>query len=133
MNLRFLLLVVTILIAAPIIVFAQRQNPNTKPWLPSVEDAQKVVETINGDDEKLKLYCQIGILQEKIDEAEENRDMKEFEALVAKLDSFEQQLGPNYIRLMDALGELDPNSADGQKFTAVFEPLRKRCGVRMRT
>jgi hypothetical protein len=29
---------------------------------------------------------------------------------------------------MDDLGEVDPNSVEDQKFTAVFEPLHKQCG-----
>jgi hypothetical protein len=51
-----------------------------------------------------------------------------FEALVAKLDSLEQQMGPDYIRVTDGFGDVDPDSAEGQKFNAVFEPLRKQCG-----
>jgi hypothetical protein len=133
MTLKFLV-AVSILAAAPSSAFAQQDNPNDQPWMPTIEDAQKLVETISGDKDKLKAYCEIGKLHEQIERAEEEDDTKDFEALVAKLDSLEQQMGPDYIRVVDGLGEVDPNSAEGQKFNAIFEPLRKRCGPgRMRT
>ena len=37
-------------------------------------------------------------------------------------------MGPDYIRVTDGLGDLNPTSPEGQKFSAVFEPLRKQCG-----
>ena len=122
-----LFVAVSVLAAAPIVAFAQ-QDPNAQPWKPTIEDAQKLVETISADKDKLKAYCEIGKLHEQLDDAEEKGDAKEFEALVAKLDSLEQQMGPDYIRVTDGLGDVDPNSAEGQKFSAVFEPLRKQCG-----
>jgi|HubBroStandDraft_6_1064221.scaffolds.fasta_scaffold313620_2 hypothetical protein len=115
-------------VAVPIVAFAQSDKPNAQPSKPTIEDAQKFVETISGDKDKLKAYCEIGKLHEQLDDAEEKGDAKEFEDLVAKLDSLEQQMGPDYIRVTDGLGDVDPNSAEGQKFSAVFEPLRKQCG-----
>jgi hypothetical protein len=46
------------------------------------------------------------LLHEKIEKAEEKNDTKEMDALVAKLDSLEQQVGPDYIRVMDGLGDV---------------------------
>ena len=121
-------------VAVPIVAFAQSDKPNAQPSKPTIEDAQKFVETISGDKDKLKAYCEIGKLHEQLDNAEDKGDAQEFEALVAKLDSLEQQMGPDYIRVTDGLGDVDPNSAEGQKFNAVFEPLRKQCGPgRVRT
>jgi hypothetical protein len=114
-------------VAVPIVAFAQSDKPNAQSSKPTIEDAQKLVETIGGDKDKLKAYCEIGKLHEQLDSAEEKGDAKEFEALVAELDSLEQQMGSDYIRVTDGLGEVDPNSAEGQKFSAVFEPLRKQC------
>jgi hypothetical protein len=112
--------------AVPIVAFAQSK--------PTIEDAQKLVETISSDKDKLKAYCEIGKLHEQLDNAEEKGDAKEFEALVATLDSLEQQMGPDSIRVTDGLGDVEPNSAEGQKSSAVFEPLRKRCvPTRVRT
>ena len=121
-------------VAVPIVAFAQSDKPNAQSSKPTIEDAQKLVEIITSDKDKLKTYCEIGKLHEQLDDAEEKFDAKEFEALVATLDSLEQQMGPDYIRVTDGLGDVEPNSAEGQKFSAVFEPLRKRCGPsRVRT
>jgi hypothetical protein len=133
MNLR-LLMAAVILVAAPAVASAQSDKPNTQPWKPSIEEVQKLVETIGGDKDKLRAYCEIGKLHEQLDKAEEKGDAKEFEALTDKLDGLEQQMGPDYIRVMDGLAEVDPNSDEGQKFGAVFEPLPKQCGgFRVRT
>ena len=117
----------TVFVAAPIVALTQ-QDTSIQSLKPTIEDAQKLVETISGDKDKLKAYCELGKLNEQLDKAEEKGDAKEYEALAAKLDGLEQQMGPDYIRVTDGLGEVDPNSAEGQKFSAVFEPLRKQCG-----
>jgi len=125
-----LIVAVIILVTALIAAFAQSVQPESHPPKLTIEDAQKLIEVISGDKDKLKAYCEIGKLHEQLDKAD---DMKEFDALVVKLDSLEQQMGRDYIRVMDGLGEVNPNSAEGQKFTAVFEPLHKQCSVRLRT
>ena len=133
MTLKFFV-AAALFVAVPIVAFAQSDKPNAQPSKPTIEDAQKLVETISSDKDKLKAYCEIGKLHEQLDDAEEKGDEKEFEVLVAKLDGLEQQMGPDYIRVTDGLGDVDPNSAEGQKFNAVFEPLRKQCGPgRVRT
>jgi hypothetical protein len=106
-------------VAVPIVAFGQSK--------PTIEVAQKLVETINSDKDKLKAYCEIAKLHEQLDDAEEKGDAKEFEALAAKLDNLEQQMGPDYIKVTDGLGDVDPTSDEGQKFSAVFAPLRKQC------
>ena len=67
------------------------------------------------------LFVQIAV------RAEEKGDAKEFDVGVAKLDSLLPQMGPDYLRMMDGLGDVDPTSAEGQTLTAVFEPLHKQC------
>jgi hypothetical protein len=122
-----LFLAATILVTSFIAAFAQKDEPDKQAPKPTIEDAQKLVQTISSDSAKLKTYCELGKLHEQIDKAEEKNDSKEIDALMGKLDDLEQQIGPDYIRVMDGLGEVDPNSAEGQKFTAVFEPLHKQC------
>jgi hypothetical protein len=114
-------------VAVPIVAFAQSDKPEAQSSKPTIEDAQKFVQTISGDKDKLKTYCNIAKLDEQLDKAEENFDVKEFEALVAKRDTLEQQLGPDYIPVIDGLGDVEPNSAEGRKLAAVFEPLHKQC------
>ena len=76
---------------------------------------------------KVQAYCDMGGVLAQIDQAEQKKDTKAAKALGAKADSLAQQLGPDYTRVMNGLQELDPNSAEGRRFTAVFEPLFKQC------
>jgi hypothetical protein len=117
----------TLFVALPIVAFAQSDKPNARPSKPTIEDAQKLVETISGDNDKLKVYCELGKLNEQLDNAEEKGDAKEFEALVARLDNLEQQMGPDYVKVTGGLGDIDPKSAEGQKFSAVFGTLQEKC------
>ena len=121
-----LFVAVTILVTASIAAFAQSDEPDN-PAPPTIEDAQELVQTISGDKAKLKAFCELNILYEQVEEAEERNDMKERDALSVKIDSLEQQFGPDYRRVMDGLGEVDPNSAEGQKLAAIFEPLQEQC------
>jgi hypothetical protein len=84
---------------------------------------KNLVQTISSDKAKLKVYCEISKLQEEMEKAEEKNDTRALEALGTKVDSLEQQIGPDYIRVIDGLGEVDPNSMEGQKFTAILNPL----------
>jgi hypothetical protein len=118
---------VTILVTASVAAFAQTDEPADNPAPPTIEDAQRLVQTISDDKAKLKAYCELGNLYEEVERAEEKNDMKELDALGVKVDSLEQQIGPDYRRVMDGLGEVDPNSAEAQKLTALFEPLHKQC------
>jgi hypothetical protein len=122
-----LFVAVAIFVTASNAAFAQKDDADDQAPKPTIEDAQKLVDTIRGDKTKLKAYCELGKLHEQIEKAEEKNDSKEMDTLVAKLDSLEQQVGPHYTRVMDGLGDVDPNSAEGQKFIAVFEPLHKQC------
>jgi hypothetical protein len=126
MRLR-LFVAVAIFAAAPIVAFAQKDDPANRPPKPTVEDAQKVVQTISSDKNKLQAYCELGRLQEQMEEAEEKNDTKTIDALVAKADAIEQQIGPDYSRILDGLEQVDPNSAEGQRYTAVFDSLQDKC------
>ena len=123
-----LFVTVTILVTASIAAFAQSDEPdNPAPPPPAIEDAQNLVQTISADEAKLKAFCELDRLYEQIEKAEEKNDTKEVDALGVKIDSLERQFGPDYRRVMDALGEVDPNSAEGEKLTAIFEQLQKKC------
>ena len=70
---------------------------------PTIADAQKLVQTISSDKTKLQAYREIGKLQDQMEKAEEKNDTKTIEALGAKVDNLEQQVGPDYARIMDGL------------------------------
>jgi peptidoglycan hydrolase CwlO-like protein len=121
-----LFVAVTISITASIAAFAQSHEPDN-PAPPTIEDLQKLVRAISGDKARLKTYCELGNLYEQLDKAQEKNDTKEFDALGAKIDILEQQVAPDYRQIMDGLGEVNPDSAEGQKLNAVFERLQEQC------
>ena len=95
MNLK-LLTVITIFVTAHIAALAQTDDTTNAVPKPTVEDLQKLVQTIAS-------------------------------AIVAKLDELVPQIGPDYKKAKDGLAEVDPNSDEGQKFTAILEPLHRQC------
>ena len=122
-----LFMAVTIFAAAPIVAFAQKDDPARQASKPTLEDAQKVVQAIGNDKNKLQAYCDLGKLQEQMEKAEEKNDSKAIDALIAKADTPEQQVGPEYEGIIEGLDRVDPNSAEAQKFVAVFNTLQEKC------
>jgi hypothetical protein len=122
MRLTFFAAVI-ILVTASVAAFAQNDEPGNQAPKPTVADLQRLVQTISSDKAKLKVYCQIDQVPEQIDKALEGDDAKDIDVLGANVESLGQQIGLDYVKAMDGLAEVDPNSAEGQKLTAVFEPL----------
>jgi hypothetical protein len=120
-------LTVALFAAFPIVAQAQQNPPAANMPKPTPADVQKVVQTIGADKAKLKTYCDIGALQDQMDQAEKKKDQKALQALGAKADAMAKQLGPDYEKVMGGLDQVDPNSAEGKKYTAMFEPLFKQC------
>jgi predicted transcriptional regulator len=87
-------------------------------------DAQKVVGIINRDKAKSQIYCQIADLDDQIDQ---QKDRKKAEALVQKMNELEKQLGPEYLALVEATQDLDPNSKEGQEVESIFDKLDESC------
>ena len=126
MNLK-LVVAASLFVAIPVVASAQQNAPAGNAPKPTVADVQKLVQTISGDKAKLKAYCDIGKLQEQMDQAEQKKDTKTVQALGTKADALAKQLGPDYEKVMGGLDEIDPNSAEGKRYTAMFEPLFKQC------
>lgn len=120
-------LTVALFAAFPIVAQAQQNPPAANMPKPTPADIQKLVQTIGADKAKLKTYCDIGALQDQMDQAEKKKDQKALQTLGAKADAMAKQLGPDYEKVMGGLDQVDPNSAEGKKYTAMFEPLFKQC------
>ena len=126
MNLKPVMAVL-LFAAVPMFAYAQKNAPAPKAPKPTVADVQKLVQMISSDQTKVKAYCDIDKLQEQMGQAAQKKDKKALEALGAKIDGLAQQIGPDYAKVMDGLDAVDPSSAEGKKFTAVFDPLDKQC------
>jgi hypothetical protein len=122
-----LVIAVALVAIIPVVASAQTDGADTKVPKPTIADAQKLVQIISSDKAKLKAYCDIGKLQGQMESAYQKNDTKALDALGAKADSLAEQIGPEYAKLVDGLEEVDPNSAEGQQFTAVFDTLHKQC------
>ena len=118
------LLIVAILVICASPLYAWAQQPNTAKLK---ADAQKVVSVIRGDKAKSQTYCQINSLGGEIDLAAQARDEQKADALTKKINDLENQLGPEYLALFDALNNADPNSVDFQDIMSLFENLDKTC------
>jgi hypothetical protein len=89
--------------------------------------AQKVVATIGGDKAKMKVYCELMTVGEQLDKADEKKDEKAVDALAAKMDALEKQLGPDYTALMDGLQKLKQDSKEAQEVGDVLGALEDKC------
>lgn len=109
--------------------FAQAQQgapPNVPA--PTKADVQKVVQIISSDKAKTQAYCDIGKLNEQMADADQKKDQKTLDALGKQADALAEKIGPEYIKLMEGLEQVDPNSALGKQLEALFAPLDKLCG-----
>jgi hypothetical protein len=126
MNLK-LLVVATLFVAVPLVAFAQKDEPTEQAPKPTLADAQKVVEIITTDTVKLQTYCEIGKLEDEMANAEEANDTKAVEALISKSEALAQQIGPEYLKLVEGLELIDPKSPEAEKFAAVLSALDDKC------
>jgi phage-related minor tail protein len=122
MNLKRIVAILLI-VALPLCAQAQKSTAAKV----TKADVQKVVKIISGDKAKVQTYCDIGKLNEQIEEANEKKDIKKTEELSQQIDALGKKLGPEYAALMDGLQEVDPESEDGKKIGLMFEPLDKLC------
>src|SRR5271156_605995 len=127
MNLK-LVMAISLIAAIPVAAYAQQKGaPPPKVPKPTIAETQKIVQMISGDKAKVQAYCDIGKLQDQMEQASKKKDNKTLEALGAKIDALAQQIGPDYVKVMDGLDQVDPNSVEGKQYGAVFDPLDKQC------
>lgn len=125
MKLRLLAATLAIVVM-PVCAQAQGQAP--KGPKPTKAAAQKVVQIISGDKTKTAIYCQISALGEQMDEAEQKNDRKKMDDLMKQAEGLSNQLGPEYVALMDGMQNINPDSKAGKEIGAALEPLDKLCG-----
>ena len=116
---QLLILALFLISSAPL--HAQGVQPDTAKLK---ADARKVVGIISRDKAKSQIYCQIVDLGNEIDQ---EKDRKKAEALVQKMNELEKQLGPDYLALVEATKDVDPNSKDAQEIISTFDELDESC------
>jgi hypothetical protein len=110
---------VLLICAAP--VTAQNQPPDATKLK---ADAQKVVSIIGRDRLKTQTYCQILELNDQIDQDENPEKTDE---LAQKIDNLEGKLGPEFMKLVHDVSNMDPDSPDAQEIRATIESLDGLC------
>jgi hypothetical protein len=116
------LLIVAILIIGTLRLYAQSQQPN------AAELAQKVVGIIAGDKTKTQTYCQVLDLSDELDQVDQKKESKKAEDLSHKINELQKNLGPEYLALLEALKDVDPNSKAGQEIVSIYDKLDSSCG-----
>jgi hypothetical protein len=129
MNLK-VFLAIAALAAMPALAHAQQGRPAPNAPKPTKAEVQRVVQIISADKAKAQSYCELGKLNEQIAQAEEKKDNKRLEALGKRADELSQKIGPEYVKLMDGLEDIDENSKEGQEFGAMLQSLERLCGQR---
>jgi hypothetical protein len=127
MNLK-LVIAIAAIAAMPVLAQAQQKGgppPAAKP--PTKAEVQKVVSQIKGDKAKLDIYCQISKLGDQAQAAAQKKDQKKMEDLSKQADALGQKLGPDYVKLMAGMEDVDPESKDGKDLIAILDTLDESC------
>jgi peptidoglycan hydrolase CwlO-like protein len=123
MNLK-LVIAVAAIAAMPVLAHAQRA---AAPKGPSKADAQKVVNMIKADKAKLDTYCQISKLGDQAQAAAQKKDQKKMDDLNKQADELGQKIGPDYVKLMAGMENVNPDSKDGKELVAILDSLDAMC------
>jgi len=118
------LLIVAILIISTARLYAQGQQPDAAKLK---ADARNVVSIITRDKAKSQTYCRVLDLSDELDQVDRHKDPKKAEDLSQKVDDLQKNLGPEYLALLEALKDVDPDSEDGQEIVSIFAMLDQSC------
>jgi hypothetical protein len=112
-------------LAIPALAHAQQSGP--QPTKPTKADAQKVVRTITSDKVKTQAYCDLTKLEGQVKAADQKNETTTLEALSKQARLLVDELGPEYFKLMDGLGQVDPKSSEAKEFMSILSELDKGC------
>jgi hypothetical protein len=111
---------VGVLLIAMMPLSAPGQQPNMARLK---ADAQKVASVIASDQAKTQAFCQMRDLGEQVEQVARENGRNTIEATIQKINDLEKQLGSEYLALIDALNDADPNSKDVQDILSIFDNL----------
>jgi hypothetical protein len=121
-----IVLAIAALAASTVLAQAQGAPPNVPK--PTKADAQKVVQIISADKAKTAAYCQLAKLDDEMSALDPKKDEKKLQELSAQADALADKVGPEYVKLMEGLDQIDPNSPEGKELGTVLSALDKLCG-----
>jgi hypothetical protein len=110
-------------LAIPALAHAQQGD---QPPKPTKADAQNVVQIITSDKAKTQAYCDLTKLEDQAKTAAEKNDTGQLAAMGKQQEVLIHKL-PEYIKLMDALEQVDPKSSEAKEFMSTLSELDKNC------
>jgi hypothetical protein len=87
---------------------------------PKIEAAIKTFKGVAANPAKLKLFCDMSKVMEKMGD-------KEDKALEAQIDGFLEKLGADFKAAWEAGDSVDEKSADGKALTAAIDGVAEKC------
>jgi hypothetical protein len=113
--------------AIPALAHAQQSSP--QPNVPQLTkaDVQIVVQIVTNDKAKTQAYCDLTKLYDQIQAAEQKEDSDTIQALTKQADGLVDKLGPEYLKTIEGLEEVDLTSSEGKEFMSILSELDKRC------
>jgi hypothetical protein len=125
-NLKFVACI-SALVATSGLALAQQCDSPLNGSKPTKADVQKVVQIVSSDKAKTHTYCDLNKLYDQMQKAAAKNDTKTVQALAKQANVLEVKLGPEYSKLMDGLGQVDPSSSEGKEFSSSLSALDKLC------
>ena len=113
-------------IAIPALAHAQQSGPPRAPK-PTKADAQNVVQIITSDKVKTQAYCDLAKLFDQIQVARESNDSNTIQALDKQLLPLVDKIGPEYVKVIEGLDQVDLTSSEGIELLSILSELDKRC------
>ncbi len=122
-----LALAISAVAVMPVLAQAQQGSPPQNVPMPTRAEVQKVVQMVSSDKTKTQQYCELGKVNQQLALADEKHDAKALETLGKRADDLVHKIGPDFVKFMDALDEVDENSTQGKELVAAVETLDKLC------
>jgi len=115
------------ILAISTVAASPQDDPTRQAAKPTWADVQHLADTIGSDKSKLRAYCELGHLHDETQQAIDENDANAIDALMAKTDALEQQLGPEYDKVIEGLDQIDFSSVEGQEIADVLRTLHAKC------
>ena len=114
-------------LAIPALAHAQQGGPQPNIPKPTKTDVQNVVQIVTTDKVKTQAYCDLTKLYNQIEAAEQKEDSDTIQTLTKQADGLVANLGPEYLKVIEGLDQVDPNSSEGEEMLSILSGLEKLC------
>jgi len=114
-------------LAIPALAHAQQSGPQPKVPKPTKADVQNVVQIVTTDKVKTQAYCDLNKLFDRIQVAKQKNDSNTIQALGKQLLPLVDKLGPEYVKVITGMEQVDLTSSEGEELLSILSELDKRC------